>query len=88
MYDNYANFLINWGLFEAAMNLLYKKMSISRLSKEEQTNTKKRIYEIIDQAQTMGDSAKMNVTEWKRVENDTDLEAQLTDILVTVPITN
>ena len=61
-------------------------MSIPRLSMDDQKMTARRIHEIIDQAQTMGESAKLKLFDWKRVDYDSDLDAQLTDILIKVPI--
>ena len=88
MYDNYANFLVEWGLFEEAKSLLYKKLSIPRLSMNNQKETAKRIHDIIDQAQTMGEAAKLKLNNWKRVANDPDLDIQLSEILNSVPNPN
>lgn len=61
-------------------------MSIPRLSMEDQKMTARRIHDIFDQTQSMGDAVKIKLIDWKRVDYDPDLDAQLTDILIKVPI--
>ena len=48
--------------------------------------TARRIHDIMDQTQSMGDAVKLKLIDWKRVDYDPDLEAQLTDIMIKVPI--
>ena len=54
----------------------------------DQKETARKIHDIIDQAQTLGEAAKLKLNNWKRVANDPDLDTQLSEILISVPIPN
>ena len=38
-YDNYAEFLVRWGLYEAAIGLLYKKIALTDMDMTEEQLT-------------------------------------------------